>query len=146
MSQDDNNTELTEQETITSAEVTEAKAEETVEVETDVTSAEEPQAALSVEATDKGPGQHYLDAFGDQGGIWFAQGVDFGDAQELFNKSLLDQIAELRQDNEALRQRLSAAMAEGESIVPQTARQTDESKPKRSLKDYAFKGTAMPKL
>jgi len=43
------------------------------------------------------PGQKFLDAFGDQGGIWFAQGKGFEEAGELYLAKLKSQIAELEQ-------------------------------------------------
>ncbi len=34
------------------------------------------------------PGQRFLDAFGEKGGVWFAQGKSFEEAQDLYVKDL----------------------------------------------------------
>lgn len=60
---------------------------------------------LSAENGDAGPpakmteGQRFLAAFGDRGGVWFAQGKSFDEARQLY-------IAELRAERDELADRL----------------------------------------
>jgi hypothetical protein len=53
------------------------------------------------------PGQKYLDAFGDQGGIWFAQGKTFDECQALY-------LSAVKAQNEQLKTRLASIAGEGE--------------------------------
>lgn len=64
--------------------------------------------AAATELTGRSEGQRFLEAFGDQGGVWFAQGKTFGEATDLY-------IASLKSENESLKQRLSARRGDGES-------------------------------
>lgn len=52
----------------------------------------EPAEAAPAELSD---GQKFLDAFGDQGGVWFAQGKTFAEATELHIAALTERNAEL---------------------------------------------------
>lgn len=96
-----------EDETVEAAPITEETVEEkpaeadTVEAETESTPEPEPKPA---EMT----GKDFLEAFGNQGGVWFAEGKSFDGARELFMSQILT-------ENEALKQRLSAADATGET-------------------------------
>ena len=71
-------------------------ADETVEP------AAEPVAASSLTE-----GERFLEAFGDKGGVWYAKGFTFAQAQEKY-------VAELREENEVLKTKLAAAQAGGE--------------------------------
>jgi len=53
-------------------------------------------------------GIRFLETFGDVGGVWFAQGKTFAEATDLY-------IANLKNENEQLRQRLSSARIQGET-------------------------------
>lgn len=64
--------------------------------------------AAATELTGRSEGQRFLEAFGDQGGVWFAQGKTFSEATDLY-------VAALKSENESLKQRLSARRGEGES-------------------------------
>jgi len=64
--------------------------------------------AAATELTGRSEGQRFLEAFGDQGGVWFAQGKTFSEATDLY-------VAALKCENESLKQRLSARRGEGES-------------------------------
>lgn len=64
--------------------------------------------AAATELTGRSEGQRFLEAFGDQGGVWFAQGRTFSEATDLY-------VAALKSENESLKQRLSARRGEGES-------------------------------
>lgn len=55
-------------------------------------------------------GQQFMDAFGEKGAVWFAQGKTFGEAQNLFNaevvaknKELTEQVQALTEANQKLR-------------------------------------------
>lgn len=78
----------------------EVKPEATPEVtpEVEVTPAEVPPTTeLTAEKPILPPasGKQFLEAFGDKGGVWFAEGKTFEEARTLFTKSLQDQIGEL---------------------------------------------------
>ena len=68
----------------------------------------ETETAETVEASTVPDGQQFLDAFGDQGGVWFAEGKSFDDARELYVAGLESEVAKLRADNERMRADLSA--------------------------------------
>jgi hypothetical protein len=53
------------------------------------------------QASTQNPGKKFLDAFGDQGGVWFAQGKTFEQAQQLHTEKL-------KAENEELKKKLSA--------------------------------------
>ena len=57
----------------------------------------DPQTTLAT-----GPGQAYLDAFGPQGGVWFAQGKSLAECHTLFAKSLAEQVTKLEAKNKDL--------------------------------------------
>lgn len=78
-------------------EANEPEVDEPAEPEV-VAEAEEPQ---KIAASEPSNGQKFLDAFGDKGGVWFAQGKSFDEATELH-------IEELTKENEDLKNRLSA--------------------------------------
>jgi len=71
-------------------------ADEEAAVETD-----DPPAELS-------DGQRFLDAFGEQGGVWFAEGKSFDDARELYVRSLEQEAVVLRAENDRLKTDLAA--------------------------------------
>jgi len=87
----------------------EAAAEAAVETEaTEATEPVEPVEPAPAEAV--APGQAFLDAYGDKGAVWFAQGKTFDEARELHvaeltaeNKRLTDANAELTDKMAALR-------------------------------------------
>lgn len=72
-------------------EASEPEAEQPAEPEV-VAEAEEPQP---IAASAESDGQKFLDAFGDKGGVWFAQGKTFGEATELHIKEQAERIADL---------------------------------------------------
>ena len=70
------------------------------------------------------PGLRFLAAFGDQGGVWFARGLSWEEASEQYLESL-------KQDNERLRQQLTAMQAVGGEAEPVTfSEHTPPRKPK----------------
>lgn len=77
-------------------------AEEQATPEAETVEATEPEASQLSE------GLRFLDAFGDQGGVWFAQGKTFAEATKLF-------VDKLKTENAELRQRLSAQQSFGEA-------------------------------
>jgi hypothetical protein len=64
--------------------------------------------AEAVEASTVPDGQQFLDAFGDQGGVWFAEGKSFDDARDLYLSGLETEAVKLRAENERMRADLSA--------------------------------------
>lgn len=102
-------------------ETTQPAAEEVVEItatveapaavlDSAVESAEQPadvEAATTELSQSRNEGLRFLESFGDRGGVWFAQGLTFAEAQS-------KAISELRAENEALKQRLSARSVDGE--------------------------------
>jgi hypothetical protein len=56
---------------------------------------------------DAAPGQRYLDAFGDLGGRWFAEGKSFDEAQALYLAHLQTQLETLTAERDEARQRLA---------------------------------------
>lgn len=98
------------------AEQPQAKAQ--VEETTPAATEAEPDTNTVDEPTDKpagdaepgeqlSTGQKFLDAFGDQGGVWYAQGKSFDECQVLYTK-------QLREENESLKQKLSARRDDSE--------------------------------
>ncbi len=90
-------------------------------------------AAASEETKPKNEGQKFLDAFGDKGGVWYAQGKTFDEARDLYvadlkaeNKALTEQVADLQK-------KVDAAKAATGSDESATAGDAEGGKPK-SLK------------
>jgi hypothetical protein len=61
-------------------------------------------------------GQAFLTAFGDQGGVWFAQGKKFAECQVLFAQQLAADRERLTKENQELRTQLSAIRGEREPV------------------------------
>lgn len=84
------------------------EALEAVESEAVLNNAEATEAVAAevpVEAASElSEGQRFLETFGDRGGVWFAQGLSFDEA-------MLRHVAELREENADLQQRLQASEA-----------------------------------
>jgi hypothetical protein len=92
----------------------ETKVEAVVAVETPV---EEKPVETPADAAQQSnaPGRKYLNAFGQQGAVWFVEGKQFDDCVALFAKQQADTIAKLQADNEDLQKRLAGAKAAGET-------------------------------
>ncbi len=60
------------------------------------------------------PGQRFLDTFGDKGGVWFAQGLSFEEAQAKY-------VEELKAENAALRARVGTDRGEEQPVGFQAA-------------------------
>jgi hypothetical protein len=73
-----------------------------------------PVEAGAQSATQDGPS--FLAAFGDQGGVWFAQGKSFAQCQVLFNQQIQADRERLTKENEQLRTQLSAIRGEREPV------------------------------
>jgi len=72
-----------------------------------------------VEADEPTPRQEckrFIDAFGDAGGRWFAEGKTFAEAQQLHAAGLEKQLSQARAENEDLRKRLAAGRGEEEPV------------------------------
>lgn len=86
------------------AETAEETQTETESVVEEVQAEETVEAATAVEetATEMSEGQRFLAAFGERGGVWFAQGLSYDEAMQ-------KHVAELQAENESLRARLAEA-------------------------------------
>lgn len=78
------------------------------------TPAAAPVEAAALSANQDGPA--FLAAFGDQGGVWFAQGKKFTECQVLFNQQIQADRERLAKENEQLRTQLSAIRGEREPV------------------------------
>lgn len=100
-----------------SAQAPEPKAEEEqppVPAEGQPPPAVAPVEAAALSANQDGPA--FLTAFGDQGGVWFAQGKKFTECQVLFNQQIQADRERLTKENEQLRTQLSAIRGEREPV------------------------------
>jgi len=61
---------------------------------------EETDESRAQEAPPRNPGQRFLDTFGEQGALWFAEGITFEEAEKRY-------LAAIKAENEELKQRLS---------------------------------------
>ncbi len=86
----------------------EAAAVETPVVVPVETPAAEPAQQSNTE------GAKFLNAFGQQGAVWFVEGKKFDDCVALFAKQQSDKIAQLEADKDELGKRLAGAKAAGE--------------------------------
>ena len=73
-----------------------------------------PVEAAAQTAIQDGPA--FLAAFGDQGGVWFAQGKKFTECQVLFQQQLQADRERLSKENEQLRTQLAAVRGEREPV------------------------------
>jgi hypothetical protein len=73
-----------------------------------------PVEAAALSANQDGPA--FLAAFGDQGGVWFAQGKSFTQCQALFQQQIQVDRERLTRENEQLRTQLSATRGEREPV------------------------------
>jgi hypothetical protein len=73
-----------------------------------------PAIAAALSANQDGPS--FLAAFGDQGGVWFAQGKSFAECQTLFQQQIVGDRERLAKENEQLRSQLSASRGEREPV------------------------------
>lgn len=104
----------------------------------------EPQAAA-------GPGQAFLDAFGEKGAVWFAQGKTFEQARDLFAKEQAKQLGELAEANKQLaadkaelQKQLAAARGEQTPVSFSTA--DDDPQAKRFKKHRNNLGDNLAKV
>ncbi len=91
----------------------------TPEVETPASAAPEASPKMSDKPKGKKPakdGAAFLTAFGDKGGVWFAQGKTFEEAQALFTQGLRDENTELKAKVVQLEAQVTALRGEKEPI------------------------------
>lgn len=81
-----------------------------------------------------GEGGKFLSAFGDKGGVWFAQGKTFAEAQELYVADLKATNAKLSADNAELSKQVQLLKGEAKPVSFQAA---DEPKPAEAKSDLA---------
>ena len=104
----------------------ETETETEVETETETKPTEKPttdDSALSVAGVEsvKHDGKRFLSAFGDAGGVWFAQGLTFEQAQAKFSESNLERIKKLETENKELAGKLSKLRGESSPVSFSTA-------------------------
>jgi len=103
----------------------------TEEVTAEVTDTPSEQAELGSQPT----GETFLAAFGDKGGVWFAQGKSFEEAQNLFLADVKAEVESLKQANEELRQQLTANRGEAAPV----SFQAEQSAEQKAVDDLMFK-------
>jgi hypothetical protein len=64
--------------------------------------------AVPAPAKPAAPGQKFLDAFGDEGGVWFAQGKTFAEAQAICVAELKAESAKLAAETDELQRKLAS--------------------------------------
>jgi hypothetical protein len=106
-------------------------AEQTDDHDTSETEVEAVDVAQSELSARKAEGAKFLAAFGDAGGKWFAEGLSFDEAQAKF-------IANLRDENEKLKQRLSGTRASDGESEP-----VDFSEKPKPKKKFFVRGKAL---
>lgn len=107
-------------EATTTETATEAAPEAAVEVATEAP-AEAAQEAPAVEANPvemsaPAPGQQFLDAFGEQGGVWFAQGKSFDECRTLFTASLQEKLSAVTSERDRFCAELHVMRGESEPV------------------------------
>jgi len=80
-------------------------------------------------------GKHFLTAFGVQGGVWFAEGKSFAEAQALYLSAIKSEVDALKQANDELRKQLSAQRGETSPVSFQAEPTSEE----RAVQDLTFK-------
>jgi hypothetical protein len=85
-------------------------------------------AAAAGQQAAPAPGKKYLDAFGDVGGVWFAQGVCFEDAQGKFNALNVDKVKKLETENATLKTQLGALRGEKDPVTFQAEQSPEEKR------------------
>jgi hypothetical protein len=86
-------------------------------------SAAKPAAQLTA-----AEGKRFLDAFGDQGGVWFAQGKTFAQAQALHQQGLKADNERLKSENAELQKKLTGRRGESKPLAAATAAPSDTDK------------------
>lgn len=109
-----------------------AAIEDTKPVEVAATEAEAPAVEVVAEVSEAAPevpaqseGQKFLSAFGPKGGVWFAEGKTFSEAQSLFNSEVVAERDALAAKCSDLEKKLSASRGEASPV----SFQTEEVKP-----------------
>lgn len=99
-----------------------------VEAEAEATATETPPATPPAQApaappteAGKGEGAKFLSAFGDKGGVWFAQGKTFAEAQELYVADLKSANEKLSAENGELKDQVKLLKGEGKPVSFQAA-------------------------
>lgn len=77
---------------------------------------EEHAIPVPVEAAAMSDGEKFLKTFGDKGGVWFAQGKTFEEAQQLHFADIVAERDQLKKDNDELKQKLSVTRGEAEPL------------------------------
>lgn len=77
-----------------------------------------------------GPGQRYLDAFGEQGAVWFVQGLSFEEAQTKFAAATSERIKALQTENATLKTAVARLGGEQTALssTPEATEQTDQQR------------------
>lgn len=106
----------------------EKEVTESVEAETPAEpDTAEAEQAVEAPAESKSLGQRYLDEFGVDGAVWFAQGKSFEEARDLF-------VQKLKAERDDLRNRLAAISNDGEQDPVEFSESKPKPKPKRVIR------------
>ena len=84
------------------------------------------EATELAEPETKPEGQRFLDAFGERGGVWFAQGKSFAEATELHAQSQAETISKLTAEVEELQKKLDAKQTGEDEPVEFSEASTEE--------------------
>jgi hypothetical protein len=132
---------------------TETETEVETETETETQPPEKPKAddsALSAGGVESGKtdGKRFLSAFGDQGGVWFAQGLTFEQSQAKFTEANLERIKKLEADNKELSGKLAKLRGESSPVSFSTADDADDAddKPAPTKQQEAAVGPGLAKF
>ena len=79
-----------------------------VDADAEVEADPEPEVVPDPEQSEMSDGQRFLDAFGDQGGVWFAEGKTFAECRDLYTRTLEHDVQTLRAENDRLKTDLAA--------------------------------------
>ena len=85
-------------------------------------------------------GQKFVREFGDIGAVWFVEGITFEEGQQRQLSQLQTELAALRDENEQLRQRVSAVeICEADGVEFSAAPQNEETANSQLFNDYQSK-------
>lgn len=107
---------------------------ESTEVETpEVETSETPETDETELSDDRKEAKRFVDAFGDRGAVWFAEGLSFEDARTRETKELREANESLTKELSGLKTKLSLPGNEGESEAVELTSKHDGEKSKKGF-------------
>jgi len=104
-------------------------------------------APAAVEATKPTDGKRFLEAFGQQGAVWFAEGKSFEEAQALFTAFLKKELAAQTEQNGKLQARIDGAKAQSGAPAPIPASAPAAATEKKSVAGlYGLAAAILPEI